>query len=353
MPEMPEAKKQRTDDTSIMLSKEAQSDIVFLAGSSNPELADKIAAHLNIEKGAIQIKRFADGEVFIKIGEVCRGKEIFILQSTSPPVNDNLMELLLMVSTARRASAARITAIVPYYGYARQDRKMHSRTPISAADVARLMESMGVDRVISVDLHCGQIQGFFPPNIPVDNLESFAIGIDYFRTHHLPDLADCTIVSPDAGGVFRAKQFQQYMIDSGLENTKLAIMIKHRSRPNEIDRMDLVGDVKGQVCIIVDDMVDTAGTLCEAARQLQLAGASKVYAFITHGLLNGPACERIEKSVIAKLVISDSVQGLNHEKVAKMDRIAHASIANMLAKSVQCVVEKKSMDHTFRGKEKA
>eukprot|EP00400_MALV-I_sp_L67-5_P001117 gene1118-1086_t len=353
MPEMPEAKKARTEyEGSIELSAQAQDDIVFLAGSSNPELAERIAATLNIPKGKLQIKRFADGEIFVKIGEVCRGKEVFICQSTSPPVNDNLMELLLMVSTARRASAAKITAIVPYYGYARQDRKMHSRTPISAADVARLIASMGVDRVISVDLHCGQIQGFFPPAVPVDNLESFAIGISYFRKHHQADLdAGATVVSPDAGGVFRAKQFQQYLIDCGLPQTALAIMVKHRSRPNEVDRMDLVGDIKGQVCIIVDDMVDTGGTLCEAARQLQLAGASKVFAFITHGLLNGPACDRIEKSVLETLVITDSVKGLNDERVRGMcesKKIAITSIAPMLAKSVQCVVEKRSMDHTFR-----
>ncbi|CAM9706737.1 unnamed protein product, partial [Hapterophycus canaliculatus] len=219
-----------------------------------------------------QVDRFADGEVNVMVKENVRGKDVYIIQPTCMPVNENLVELLLMVSTMRRSSARRITAVIPYYGYARQDRKMTARVPISAADVARLMEAMGVDRVVAVDLHCGQIQGFFGPRVPVDNLDGGVIGVGYFGD---TDLHNPVVVSPDGGGVYRAKKFREglahrYGLDAGL-----AMIIKQRAKANEVERMDLVGSVHDSDVIIVDDMIDTAGTLCKAASVLKEFGGKK------------------------------------------------------------------------------
>ncbi|KAH0476062.1 MAG: uncharacterized protein KVP18_001535 [Porospora cf. gigantea A] len=316
-----------------------QSAIVF-CGNSNATLAKKICGRLGIQLGDSQVKRFADGEVRLQYKSSCRGKDVFLIQPTSPPVNENLMELLLMISTARRASAKSITALIPYYGYARQDRKLSSRVPISAADVARMLEAMGVDRVISVDLHCGQIQGFFGPRVPVDNLEASVIGQDYFATKGLKNVV---IVSPDAGGVYRARQFQEGLVARGVPDCGIAMIIKQRRKANEIERMDLVGSVAGCDVIIVDDMIDTAGTLCEAARELRKAGAQRVFAFASHGLLSGPAKKRITESTLEEVVVTDSIQLENVD----CPKVTTLSISTLLADCIRRIVTKESMEKLF------
>eukprot|EP00597_Dinobryon_sp_UTEXLB2267_P015296 CAMPEP_0170116126 /NCGR_PEP_ID=MMETSP0020_2-20130122/12026_1 /TAXON_ID=98059 /ORGANISM="Dinobryon sp., Strain UTEXLB2267" /LENGTH=300 /DNA_ID=CAMNT_0010344069 /DNA_START=1157 /DNA_END=2059 /DNA_ORIENTATION=- len=260
----------------------------LFTGNSNKLLAADIANQLGMSLGKINVTHFADGEVNVIVNENVRGKDVYIIQPTSPPVNESLMELLLMISTMRRASARKITAIIPYYGYARQDRKMQARVPISAADVARLLEAMGIDRVVAVDLHCGQIQGFFGPRVPLDNLDGGMVGVSYFGDM---DLVNPVIVSPDAGGVYRAKQFREALSKKHDVDCGLAMIVKQRAKANEIDKMDLVGSVEGCDAIIVDDMVDTAGTLCTAAALLKEAGARRVFAFCSHGVLSGPAVQ--------------------------------------------------------------
>ncbi|CAD7923696.1 unnamed protein product [Amoebophrya sp. A120] len=333
---------------STALGKLDETNCCFLTGSSNPGLSAKILEKLGVpSKDTLQVKRFADGEVYIKILDTVRGKDVYVIQPTSPPVNDNLMELLLVVSTARRASAKRITAIIPYYGYARQDRKVDSRTPISAADVAKMIESMGVDRVVSVDLHCGQIQGFFSPTVPMDNLESHIVALDWILAN-IQFSQKVNVVSPDAGGVYRAKKFQDAMMKRGIQNPGLAMLIKHRSRPNQIERMDLVGSVEGCDCLIVDDIVDTAGTLCEAAKQLRLNGATRVFAFITHGLFSGPAVQRIQESQLESVVVTNSIVGLNHESVTACPKIKFVCIGGLLANAIHSIQYKKSISALYK-----
>ncbi|CAD7970144.1 unnamed protein product [Amoebophrya sp. A25] len=325
----------------------------FMTGSSNPELSREILDKLGVPaKETLQVKRFADGEIYVKIMDTVRGKDVYVIQSTSPPVNDNLMELLLVVSTARRASAKRITAIIPYYGYARQDRKVDSRTPISAADVAKMIEAMGVDRVVSVDLHCGQIQGFFSPTVPMDNLESHIVALDWMMPN-IKFSSKVSVVSPDAGGVYRAKKFQEAMMSRGIPNPGLAMLIKHRSRPNQIEKMDLVGAVEGCDCLIIDDIVDTAGTLCEAARQLRLNGATRVVAFITHGLFSGPAVQRITDSELETVVVTNSIVGLNDEKVKACPKIQSVSIGGLLAGAIHSIQYKQSISALWGSKKAA
>lgn len=276
----------------------------LFTGNANKPLAEDIASHLGLALGKITVSHFADGEVNVMVNENVRGKDVYVIQPTAPPVNETLMELLLMISTMRRASARKITAVIPYYGYARQDRKMQARVPISAADVARLLEAMGVDRVIAVDLHCGQIQGFFGPRVPVDNLDGGTVGVSYFGDM---DLVNPVVVSPDAGGVYRAKQFREALSKKHDMDCGLAMIVKQRAKANEIERMDLVGSVDGCDAIIVDDMVDTAGTLCKAAEVLKEFGARRVYAFASHGVFSGPAPARIANSVLTELVVLDTV----------------------------------------------
>lgn len=235
--------------------------MVIFTGNSNEALAREIAETLKIELGSIKVGRFNDGEVSIEVRDNVRSKDVYIIQSTSPPVNENLMELLLMVSTMRRASAKKINVVIPYYGYARQDRKTAPRVPISAADVARLLETVGVDRVILVDVHSGQIQGFFGPRVPVDNLEANLVALNYFAEQKKIPLKDIVVVSPDAGGVTRAKNFQALLSSVGVKSTSLAMIIKQRKAAGEIGTMHLVGSVEGKQAIIIDDIIDTAGTL--------------------------------------------------------------------------------------------
>ncbi len=317
-------------------------DILVLSGNSNIPLAEAIVEHMGSHLGKIALGRFADGEVSLRILESVRGKDVYIIQPTSPPVNEHLMELLLMVSTCRRASAKRITAVVPYYGYARQDRKMNSRVPISAADVARLIETMGVDRVVAVDLHCGQIQGFFGPRVPVDNLGAQMVGEEFFVNMGMKNVV---VISPDAGGVYRARKFQEGLILKGVEDVSIAMLIKQRSGANKISRMDLVGSVKGADCIIVDDMIDTAGTLCEAARELKKHGAKRVYAFATHGLFSGPAVKRIEESPLEEVIVTDTIKLSDSAKACA--KIRQLSISVLIADCIRRIHQKESLNVLF------
>ncbi|CAD7948424.1 unnamed protein product [Amoebophrya sp. A25] len=317
-----------------------KNDFMIIAGNGNPRLARKVAKHLGVELSPVMLTHFNDGESRIHIKQSCRGKDIFIIQPTCPPVNENLVDLLLMISTCRRASAKRITAVVPYYGYARADRKNSSRVPIAAADVAELITAMGADRVVSVDLHNGAIQGFFPPNIPLDNLSAMSLGVEYFSKEKKVD-QDCVVISPDAGGVYRARQFQERLIKMGQSNASLALITKQRSKPGEIDRMDLIGTVRDKDVIIVDDLVDTAGTLCEAARHLKLAGAKRIFAFITHGVLSGNALERIRSSNLEELVVTDSIPG--DDGRFKVENIKIISLAVLVADGVRRIYQKESL----------
>jgi len=317
-------------------------DLAIFSGSANPELAKDIAKELGVNLGRVSIKKYADGEIGIRVKENVRGKDVYIIQPTSPPdVNDNIIELLLMISTLRRASAGKITAVMPYYGYARQDRKMRSRVPISAADMARLLESMGVDRVVAVDLHCGQIQGFFSPHVPVDNLEGHLVGLDYFLNLGL-DPEKTKVVSPDAGGVYRAKQFREGLSWLGMD-TGLAMIIKQRLEANKVGTMDLVGDVDGYDVIMVDDMIDTAGTLTKAAAELRNMGAKRVFAFASHGLFNGPAFERIQNSCLEQVVVTNSIP----LREGSPDKIKQLNIAPLLAESIARIHLQKSISALF------
>lgn len=317
----------------------------IFSGTANEELAQQIANLMGTKLSGIKIGRYADGEIAIQVLENVRGKDVFLVQPTCPPgVNDNLMELILLISTMRRASAHSITAVIPYYGYARQDRKLRSRVPISAADVARLLESVGVDRVIAVDLHCGQIQGFFGPNTPCDNLDGSVVALPYFASDDVAlDRHKTVVVSPDAGGVYRAKNFREGLSAMGV-NAKLAMIIKQREAANQVSQMDLVGDVKGCDCIIVDDMIDTAGTLCKAGTELKQRGAKRIYAFATHGLFNGPAIDRINKSDFEKVVVLNTVPMAGK---GTSDKIEQLSVAQLLAKAMESVHFRKSISELF------
>ena len=271
-------------------------DFIIFSGNSNPELARKICDYLNVPLGGEKVKRFSDGEIQIEIDENVRARDVFIIQSTCSPVNENLVELLLMIDALKRASAASITAVIPYYGYARQDKKVAPRVPISAKLVADMLTVAGATRIITMDLHAGQIQGFF--DIPVDNLFAAAVLIDYIRKNFSNNLV---IVSPDAGGVERARAFAK-RLDAGL-----AIIDKRREVPNEAKAMAVIGDVIGKTVVILDDMVDTAGTLIEAAEAIMRKGAKDVHASCAHPVLSGPSIERIEASPLKTLVVTDTI----------------------------------------------
>ena len=281
-------------------------EFIIFTGNSNPDLADKICKYLNVSLGGAKVKTFSDGEIQIEIDENVRLKDVFIIQSTCSPVNDNLVELLLMIDACNRSSANRITAVIPYYGYARQDKKVAPRVPISAKLVADLLTVAGTKRVITMDLHAGQIQGYF--NIPVDNLFAAPVIIEYIKDNLMENLV---IVSPDAGGVERARAFAKRL------DADLAIIDKRRSAPNQAQAMAVVGDVQNKVAIILDDMVDTAGTLTEAAAALKNAGAREVHASCAHPVLSGPAIERVNASCLKSLVITDTIPSNTHMKRCK------------------------------------
>jgi len=320
-------------------------NVSIFSGNANLPLAEEIASCLGTKLGKITVGRFADGEVNIQVQDNVRGKDVFIIQPTGPPVNENLMELLLLVSTMRRASARKITVVVPYYGYCRQDRKTLPRVPISAADVARLLETVGVDRVIAIDLHCGQIQGFFGPRVPVDNLEANVAAVTYFK--NFQQLSDnLTVVSPDAGGVTRAKKFQEMLKNEFSDKqVGLAMIIKHREAPGKIADMYLVGSVADSDVIIVDDMIDTAGTLCEAAKVLKGKGANKVFAFATHGLFSGKAFNNISNSTIEKIIVTDTIPAkLGEDAISKITRL---SVGALLAEAIRRVQARESVSDLF------
>jgi ribose-phosphate pyrophosphokinase len=295
--------------------------LVLFAGNSNPELAEDICRHIGIKLGEAQVKRFSDGEIRVEIGENVRGKDVFVLQSTCAPVNEHLVELLVMLDAFKRSSAQRITAVVPYYGYSRQDKKVAPRVPISAKLVADLLTVAGADRVITMDLHAGQIQGFF--NIPVDNLFAAPVLLDYMRHSYGNDMV---IVSPDAGGVERARAFAKRL------HCQLAIIDKRRRAPNIAEAMNVVGDVQGKTAIILDDMVDTAGTLAQGANALKGHGALEVHACCSHAVLSGPAVERVTDSEIKTLVVTNSVP--LGEKAQKCEKIISLSVSKLLGEAI-------------------
>lgn len=307
-------------------------EIKLIAGSANRPLAEEVAARLGVPLSPANVRRFNDGEVNIQLCDSVRGCNVYILQPTSPPVNDHLIELLLLISAARRASAASVTAVVPYYGYARQDRKDRSRVPISAADVARMMEAMGVDRVVCVDLHSAQIQGFFGPRTPVDNLFAAPIAVTYFN---MKDLIKPVIVSPDAGGVARAKLFMEgFSRLPEPPDVSLAVILKQRAAAGVVSSMHLVGSVDGSDCIIVDDMIDTAGTLTNAANELRAFGARRVFAFATHGLFSGPAADRIEACVLDEVVVANTVP-LKPAIIERTRKIRQLSVGKLIEAAIR------------------
>jgi ribose-phosphate pyrophosphokinase len=308
----------------------------LMAGNSNLPLARSIAAYLEIPLTDASVRRFADEEIFIEIHENVRGEDLFILQSTSYPANDNLMELLIGIDACRRASAKRITAVLPYFGYARQDRKPGPRTPISAKLVANLITEAGADRVLSVDLHAGQIQGFF--DIPTDNLYAAPTMAQDIQDRYPGE--DLMVVSPDVGGVVRARALAKR-----LDNAPLAIVDKRRERPGESEVMNIIGDVKGRCCILADDIVDSGGTLCNAAQALMDAGASSVTAYITHGVLSGGAVARVDKSALTELVITDSI--LPTDATMDSDRIRILSVAPLIGEAVRRIADESSVSSLF------
>ncbi|OAN58058.1 ribose-phosphate pyrophosphokinase [Sphingomonas sp. TDK1] len=308
----------------------------LMAGNSNLPLASAIADYLEIPLTQANVRRFADEEIFVEILENVRGEDVFVLQSTSYPANDNLMELLIMIDALRRASAKRITAVLPYFGYARQDRKPGPRTPISAKLVANLITMAGANRVLSVDLHAGQIQGFF--DIPTDNLFAAPVMSADIQTRFIDK--EWMVVSPDVGGVVRARQLAKR-----LDNAPLAIVDKRRERPGESEVMNIIGEVKGRFCILIDDIVDSAGTLCNAAAALKAAGAEDVVAYCTHGVLSGAAMSRVAKSELRELVITDSIG--NHEVVAAGEKVRHLTIAPLIAEAIRRIADESSVSSLF------
>jgi ribose-phosphate pyrophosphokinase len=309
---------------------------MLFSGNANPELAAKVAAELSLKLGNADVKKFSDGEINVEILENVRGKDVFIVQSTCAPTNDNLMELLVLVDAVRRASAVRITAVVPYLGYARQDRRVRSaRVPITAKVVADMMVRVGVDRVLTVDLHAEQIQGFF--DCPVDNVYGSPILLKDIEKQRYPDLM---VVSPDVGGVVRARAIAKQL------DTELAIIDKRRPQANVAEVMNIIGDVSGKTCLLVDDIVDTAGTLCTAASALKDHGAEKVIAYCTHPVLSGPAIDRITESNLDELVVTDTVP-LSEAAIAS-GRIRQLSMASMLAESIRRVSNEESISAMFR-----
>jgi len=307
----------------------------IIAGNSNRPLAESVATHLGSALTNASIKRFADMEVFVEINENMRGEDVFIVQSTSYPANDNIMELLVMMDAVRRASARRITAVVPYFGYARQDRKPGPRTPISAKLVANLITAAGADRVLCMDLHAGQIQGFF--DIPVDNLFPLPVFVDHIRRQFCDK--PLTVVSPDIGGVVRARALAQKI------GANLAVVDKRRERAGESEVMNVIGDVDGKTCIIMDDIVDSAGTLCNAAAAIKERGAEAVHAYVTHGVLSGEAANRVRASALEKLVVTDSIAPTQAGK--DTPNIDVLTVAPLMAKAVKSIVDESSISVLF------
>ena len=306
----------------------------IFSGSANPALAHEICRSLGMELGKLMIQTFSDGEVYLQFQENVRGADVFLIQPTCAPVDHHLMQLLLMIDAAKRASADRITAVLPYYGYARQDRKDKPRVPISAKLVASLLERAGADRIMAMDLHAAQIQGFF--DVPVDHLFSAPVMIDYFKPLNIPDM---TVVSPDAGGVERARAFGKRM------NAPLAIIDKRREEANVAEVMNVVGEVEGRHCLLVDDLIDTAGTLVKGAEALLEQGAKSVSACATHAVLTGPAVERIEESPLKEVLFTNSIP--LPEEAKGSSKIKSLSVAPLLARAIQSIHEETSVSILF------
>jgi ribose-phosphate pyrophosphokinase len=304
------------------------------AGNANPELAAEICRALGLEQSQAVIRKFSDGEIYLQLRENVRGMDVFVIQPTCTPVDQNIMELLLMIDALKRSSAQRITAVLPYYGYARQDRKDKPRVPISAKLIAALLERAGADRVLTLDLHAAQIQGFF--DIPVDHLFAMPVMIEYFRSLEIPLL---TVVSPDAGGVERARAFAKRL------NSPLAIIDKRREEANVAEVMNVVGDVSGRNCLLVDDLIDTAGTLVKGAEALLEKGAASVSACATHAVLSGPAVGRIEGSALKEVVFTNSIP--LSEEAWKSSRIKSLSIAKLMADAIRSIHEETSVSTLF------
>ena len=311
-------------------------DIKIFTGNANPKLAADICKIIGTKLGESEVKSFADGEASVSLYETVRGSDVFLIQSTCKPVNDSLMELLIMVDACRRASAGRITAVMPYFGYARQDRKAKSRDPISAKLVANMLVAAGVDRVLTMDLHANQIQGFF--DIPVDNLFGNPIFVDYYAKKFGAHCEDMVVVSPDVGSVARSRTFANKM------GMGLAIVDKRREKANQCEVMNVIGDVKGKKCILFDDMVDTAGSLCNAAKAIvEIGGATEVYACATHGVLSGPANERIADSCIKELTFLNTIPPLE----GACSKIKYLDVSPIFADAIQRIYEENSMSVLF------
>lgn len=312
-------------------------DFLIFSGNSNKSLAEGIVSRLGMRLGAATVSKFSDGEIMVKINESVRGRDVFIVQPTNAPSDTNLMELMVMADALRRASANTITAIMPYFGYSRQDRASEPRVPITAKLVSNLITVAGIDRVVTMDLHAGQIQGFF--DIPVDNLYALPVFYKYMQDNNLCD-GETVIVSPDAGGVARARTYAKKF------GMPLAIIDKRRSGPNVAKVMHVIGEVAGKKCILIDDMIDTAGTLTEAAAALKENGAISVKAMATHGILSGPAIDRIGASVIEKVIITDTIDNTRLKDFAKLEIL---TVSGILATSIERIHNKESISSLFTG----
>jgi ribose-phosphate pyrophosphokinase len=310
------------------------SPIKIFSGNSNPDLAEKICSYVGVPLGSAQVKTFSDGEIAVDLNESVRGLDTFVVQSTCPPVNNNLMELLIMIDALRRASAERINAVIPYYGYARQDRKVAPRQPISAKLIANLITVAGASRVLTIDLHAGQIQGFF--DIPVDNLYASPIVLQYLRSKFKDDLV---LIAPDAGGVERTRAFAKRL------DASLAIIDKRRERANVAEVMNIIGTVKGKISVILDDMVDTAGTLTQAAKALKEHGATAIFACCTHPVLSGSAIQKINDSPLEELIVTDTIP-INQEG-SGCKKIKVLSVANLFGEAIKRIHNNESVSSLF------
>ena len=320
-----------------MKERYADPKLKIFALNSNRPLAQKIADEVGVELGKLSVDRFSDGEIQINIEESVRGDNVYVIQSTSAPVNDNLMELMIMIDALRRASANTINVVLPYYGYARQDRKARSREPITAKLVANMLQNSGVTRIVALDLHAAQIQGFF--DIPVDQLMGAPLLADYFINEGVA--ANAVVVSPDHGGVTRARALAEFL------KAPIAIIDKRRPRPNVAKIMNIIGDVKGKKCIMIDDMIDTAGTISKGAQALMDAGAEEVYASATHAVLSGPAIERLDNSPLKQVVVTDSIQ-LPDEK--QIDKIVQVSVAPLIGAAIKRINENRPVSPLFNNR---
>ena len=331
---MPEL--QTKESLAFMNAKKNPYELKIFSGSANPELAADIAKYLGGSLGKLKINTFSDAEIYVQIGESVRGKDVYIIQPTCAPANEHIMELMILMDAFRRASCHEITAVIPYFGYARQDRKTQGREAITAKLVADLLATSGADRVITVELHAGQIQGFF--NMPMDNLSSTPVMLDYILSKNIEDLV---IVSPDVGGVSRARAFAKKL------NAPIAIIDKRRTEHNKAEVMNIIGDVSGKNAILFDDMIDTAGTICAGAKILRESGAKDIYAMCTHAVLSGPAIERLNEAPIKEVIITNSIPSTIKRDEHNMEKFKVLSLARLLGDAIKCIDSKGSMSELF------